>query len=184
MATCGVIDYPQMSTQSDDVTRREKVGTLVREVRERKGWSVVRAVTEAKKSPDTEIGRSRWTQIEQGHSPLATAATLARVARTLDIEPEKLWSAAGYVSVGGNVVASSDTEYGRYVQERLDEEAEELRRLDADILDELKAIRTELQRLGDAQQQIAERLPAPPPPAESSPPRAGRATRQAKLASE
>lgn len=160
------------------------VGTLVRGARERKGWSVVRAVAEAKKSPDTEIGRSRWTQIEQGHSPLATPTTLARVARTLDIAPETLWSAAGYVSVGGSVVASTDTEYGRYVQERLDEDVDELKQLDADILDELKAIRTELQRLGDAQRQLAERLPAPPPPSSPSPRSAALGARRAARASE
>lgn len=171
-----------MSTQSDEVTRRVKVGTLVREVRERKGWSVVRAVAEAKKSPDTDIGRSRWTQIEQGHAPLATPATLARVALTLDINPEQLWSEAGYVEQAERWRAARNlgVEFAPIPADDVDE----LKQLDADILDELKAIRTELQRLGDAQQQLVERLPVPPPSAAPSPRPAGRAARRAAPASE
>lgn len=65
-----------------------------------------------------------------------------------------------------------------------DTDADELRQLDADILGELQAIRTELQRLGDAQQKLVERLPVPPPPVAPSARPAKRAVRPATPASE
>ncbi len=168
-----------MSTESDEVTRRVAVGSLVREVRERKGWSVVRAVAEASKSPDTEIGRSRWTQIEQGHAPMATAATLARVALTLGVEPEQLWSVAGYTAQAERWRAARDLG-----AEIAPVPADELTQLDADILDVLQEIRTELRRLGDAYEQLAGSPPVPPPSGAPPGRRAGRAVRPAAPASE
>jgi transcriptional regulator with XRE-family HTH domain len=72
----------------DDRVLREQLGDYVREQRARTGLTVVRAARTA------GIGRSTWTTIEHGKSPIPKPDTLGKIARALDISYDAITGVA------------------------------------------------------------------------------------------
>ncbi len=143
------------------------------------------AISQSEAARRSGVSRQWWIDIERGQRvPRADMLAQALIAVDADIEPvfeladldpspyveqQERWRAARNLGADIAPIGAGD---------------EEITPLDADILDVLLEIRTELRRLGDAYEQLAEQAPVPPPPASRPTPRGSRGARRAAPSSE
>jgi len=125
-----------------------------------------------------------WRQLEAGERNVAPgivvemssrAETVAAAARAVGMDPG---TALSLVGLDGSAETLANL---REIARQAPEPAQLMQQLVAGIAEELHLLRVEVQRLGDAYEQLASPPPAPPPPGATPPRRGTRAVTGAAL---
>jgi transcriptional regulator with XRE-family HTH domain len=123
LASCGVIDCPQMTTD-DAVMTRQHLADYVRTAREEAGLTVVAAADAAR------VSRTRWTAIESAEPPIPKGSTLGKIAGILGRPFDELAAIAR-----GDVTPPDDDDLRtERLLARLDAMDDALRKLEARVL--------------------------------------------------
>lgn len=149
-----------MPSERDDEQRRQALAAAVEQARLDLRLSKLAAWRKAESDPTTRVGKTIWYQVFSGSGPIPSDTTIVRMAKALEVDPAVLLAAARHDLVQTNpdgtltIFEIKTGNYDKALESTVTPRA-------SDISEQLRGIRTAVERLAEAYRQLAERLPAP-----------------------